>query len=75
MSGVHVYDCFTGGKQVNFQKHIKSSWIDYKIDVPKAGTYELTMRVATPNRDQVVDLGRGKWPEAASGRSRSCSLP
>ena len=59
MSGVHVYDCFTGGKQVNFWKNIKSSWIDYKIDLPQAGTYELTMRIATPNRDQVLDLSCG----------------
>jgi len=59
MSGVHVYDCFTGGKQVNFWKNIKSSWVEYKIDVPAAGTYGLTMRVATPNRDQILDLHSG----------------
>jgi len=56
MSGVFVYDCFTGGKQVNFHKNINSSWIDYTVDVPAAGTYALTMRVATPNREQVLDL-------------------
>ena len=60
MSGVHVYDCFSGGKQVNLQKNIKSSWIDYTIDVPQTGTYDLTMRIATPNRDQILDLGCGK---------------
>jgi hypothetical protein len=59
MSGVHVYDCFTGGKQVNFQKNIKSSWIDYRIDVPAAGVYGLTMRIATPNREQVLNLSSG----------------
>ena len=57
MSGVFVYDCFTGGKQVNFQKNMESSWIDYTVDVPAAGTYGLTMRVATPNREQVLDVG------------------
>ena len=59
MSGVLVYDCFTGGRQVNFQKNIKSSWIDYRINVPATGTYGLTMRIATPNRDQVLDLSCG----------------
>ena len=59
MSGVHVYDCFTGGKQVNFQKNIKSSWIEYKVDVPVAGAYGLTMRIATPNREQVLNLTVG----------------
>ena len=33
--------------------------VDYKIGVPAAGTYELTLRVATPNREQVLDLGCG----------------
>lgn len=56
MSGVRVYDCFTGGKQVNFQKNMDSSWIDYTVDVPAAGIYGITMRVATPNRDQVLDV-------------------
>ena len=59
MSGVHVYDCFTGGKQVYFQKNIKSSWIEYRIDVPATGAYGLTMRIATPNREQILDLSRG----------------
>ncbi len=59
MSGVFVYDCFTGGKQVNYQKNIASSWIEYKIDVPATGTYGLTMRIATPNREQVLDLSCG----------------
>jgi len=59
MSGVFVYDCFTGGKQVNYQKNIAGSWIEYKIDVPAGGTYGLTMRIATPNREQVLDLSCG----------------
>lgn len=57
MSGVCVYDCFTGGKQVNFQKNMPSSWVDYTLDVPATGTYTLQMRVATPNFDQVLDIG------------------
>jgi len=59
MSGVKVYDCFTGGKQVNFQKNIQSSWIDYAIDAPKAGAYGLTIRHALGNREQVLNVQIG----------------
>ena len=59
MSGVKVYDCFTGGKQVNFQKNIQSSWIDYTIDAPKAGTYGLTIRHAVGNREQILNISIG----------------
>ena len=59
MSGVCVYDCFTGGKQVNFQKNMPSSWVDYTLDVPATGTYALQMRTAAPNFDQVLDIGSG----------------
>ena len=59
MSGVCVYDCFTGGKQVNFQKNMKTSWIDYTLDVPAAGSYGLKIRVAAPNFDQVLDINCG----------------
>jgi hypothetical protein len=59
MSGIDVYDCFTGGKQVNFQKNMKESWLDYTVDVPATGTYGLEMRVALVNRDQVFDISAG----------------
>jgi len=59
MSDVRVYDCFTGGKQVNYQKNIAGSWIEYQIDVPATRTYRLTMRIATPNSKQVLDLSCG----------------
>jgi len=59
-SGVRLLDCYTGGKQVNFQKNIKTSWIDYAVDVPAPGVYELTMRTATPNFDQVLHVSSGK---------------
>jgi hypothetical protein len=59
MSGIRVYDCFTGGKQVNFQKNMNSSWIDYKVDVPATGTYGMVMRVATPNSDQIIEVSSG----------------
>ena len=59
MSGIGVYDCFTGGKQVNFQKNMEESWLDYAVDVPATGTYGLEMRVALVNRDQVLDISAG----------------
>ncbi len=59
MSGVKVYDCFTGGKQVNFQKNIDDSWLDYTLQVSKAGTYSLTIKVAAANIDQVFHLKTG----------------
>jgi len=59
-SGVRLLDCYTGGKQVNFQKNVKTSWIDYAIDVPTSGVYELTLRTATPNVDQVLHVLSGE---------------
>jgi hypothetical protein len=59
MSGACIYDCFTGGKQVNFQKNVQSSWVDYTLDVPAAGMYTLEMKVASPNFDQVLDVSAG----------------
>ena len=60
ISGIKVYACFTGGKQVNFQKNMKSSWIDYTLDVPAAGTYGMTMRLAAANREQVLHISRAE---------------
>ncbi|MEI8371670.1 MAG: carbohydrate-binding protein [Planctomycetota bacterium] len=59
MSGVSVLDCYTGGKQVNFQKSVKDSWVEYALDVPAAGVYALVFRVATPNLGQVFDIHSG----------------
>jgi hypothetical protein len=59
MSGIRVYDCFTGGKQVNFQKNMESSWVDYRMDVPATGRYGLELRVAAPNFDQVLEVSSG----------------
>ena len=56
---VIVMDCFTGGKQVYFQRNMTTSKVDYTIDVPKAGTYECVVRVAVVNVDQVLDLSVG----------------
>jgi len=53
---VYVYDCFTGGKQVNFQRNMKISWVDYVIDVPETGTCGMEVMLAAANRDQVLDV-------------------
>jgi hypothetical protein len=59
MSGVNVYDCSTGGKQVNFQKNIDSSWVDYTLDVSAAGTYSLVLKVAAANVEQIFNIKTG----------------
>jgi len=59
VSGVCVYDCFTGGRQANFQKNITHSWIDYTLNVPATGVYALVIKVAAPNLDQVLDISSG----------------
>ena len=57
--GVRTLNCYTGGKQVNFQKNMANSWIDYTIDAPKTGTYGLTMRFAAANRKQILNISIG----------------
>jgi hypothetical protein len=59
MSGVRVLDCFTGGKQVNFDKNVQNSWVDYTLDVAAAGTYGLEIKVAAANLDQVLNVKSG----------------
>jgi hypothetical protein len=59
MSGVNLTDCFTGGKQVNFQKNIDDSWVDFTLQVSTAGTYALTIKVAAANVDQVFHIKSG----------------
>lgn len=56
ISGVLVYDCFTGGKQVNFQFNVDSSWVEYTVDAAEAGDYRLELTVAAPNYDQVFHV-------------------
>ena len=59
MSGIKVNNCFTGGKQVNFQKNLNDSWLDYTLQVSTAGIYSLTLKVAAANVDQVFNLKTG----------------
>jgi hypothetical protein len=55
MSGAKVLDSYTGGKQVNFQQSA-DGWVEYALNAPAAGTYTLTIKLATPNLDQVLDI-------------------
>ncbi len=59
MSGINVYDCYTGGKQVNFQKSVQDSWVEYPLDVPAAGTYVIVIKVAAANVEQVLNVSSG----------------
>lgn len=59
LSKGRVLDCFTGGKQINFDKSIDDCSVEYALDVPAAGTYVLEMTTATPNLDQVLDVAVG----------------
>lgn len=58
-SAMRVLDCFEGGKQVNFGKSQHDAWVEYVVDVPKAGEYELTMLTAAVNFDQKFMIGAG----------------
>ncbi len=52
-----VQDCHSGGKQVYFPQQLASCWTEYSIDVPAAGKYELTMKVAAINDSQFLQVG------------------
>lgn len=56
---VYVYNCYTGGKQVNFARNMKISWIDYSLDIPEAGNYKMEIMLAAANRDQVLEVSSG----------------
>jgi len=59
-SCVYVLDCSTGGKQLNFQRNMKTCWVEYTVDVPESGTYGLVARVAVVNVDQILDVSLGE---------------
>jgi len=56
---VLVHDSFTGGKQVYFQQQMKSQWADYTLDVPAAGTWQITLKAAVINEDQLLEICSG----------------
>jgi len=55
---VFVFDCWTGGKQIYFQRNMKVSWAEYEVDAPAAGTYALGVMLAAANRNQVLEISR-----------------
>ena len=59
LSKGRMIDCFTGGKQINFDKSIDESFVEYALDVPAAGTYVLELTTAAANLDQALDVSVG----------------
>jgi hypothetical protein len=57
---VLVHDSVDGGKQVYFQQQMREQWADYLIDVPATGLYQITMRVACINVDQLLEIYSGE---------------
>jgi len=45
-----------GGFQLHFRRYGLGEKFEYTVEAPKAGTYELTARVAIPAWDQTMDL-------------------
>lgn len=58
-TGVLVLDRYTGGKQVNFQAWVENGFVEYVLDVPTAGMHNVTIHVAAPNDDQVLQVASG----------------
>ena len=49
-----------GGKQVYFQQQMREQWVNYLIDVPAAGLYQITMAAACINVDQLLEIFSGE---------------
>ena len=60
MPHVLLLDCFSGGKQVYFQQQMQFQWADYRIEVPATGTYQIKMKAACINVDQVLEVLTGE---------------
>ena len=56
MQAVRVLNSFTGGKQVNFDKSLETSWVEYTVEVPAGGTYSFQLKAATPNDGQFFNV-------------------
>lgn len=57
---VLLLDSFGGGKQVYFQQQMQFQWADYRIDVPATGIYQIVMKAACINVDQVLEVMSGE---------------
>ena len=57
---VLLLDSYGGGKQVYFQQQMQFQWADYRVDVPAAGTYQITMKAACINTDQLLEVVSGE---------------
>ena len=42
-----------------FQQQMKSQWADYSIDLPASGSYDIVMKAAVINEDQVLEVCSG----------------
>lgn len=56
---VLVHDSYTGGKQIYFQQQMNEQWADYSFEVPKAGNYQIIMKTACINDDQLLEVCSG----------------
>jgi hypothetical protein len=56
---VLVHDSYNGGKQVYFQQQMKEQWADYAIDIPATGTYQIIMKAACVNTEQLFEVCSG----------------
>lgn len=57
MLAVRVLNAYSGGgRQVNFDKSLPSSWVEYTLDVPADGTYALQLKAAAANDGQFFDV-------------------
>lgn len=52
-------DSYTGGKQIYFQQQMEEQWADYTLEVPTAGNYQITMKAACINDDQLLEVCSG----------------
>ncbi|MCX6877916.1 MAG: hypothetical protein NTW21_29495 [Verrucomicrobia bacterium] len=52
-----LQDSHGGGKQVYFPQQLAAGWVEYSIDAPAAGKYELTMKTAAVNDGQFLQVG------------------
>ena len=43
-----------------FQHQMKEQWADYILEVPAAGTYQITMKAACINTDQLLEIFSGE---------------